>query len=111
MLYRSIGFAWPTNRDIPQALRDLYLREAGEVEWRDNRLLAYINGRKSFQGVPRHHLGGRARRLLLFGSLLARSTAARVYEPGIRYRWRGRGVETPSHSPTDRKSAGEGRRV
>ncbi|HEY9567398.1 MAG TPA: hypothetical protein VIR38_04865 [Thalassobaculum sp.] len=84
MLYRSIGFAWPTNRDIPQALRDLYLREAGEVEWRDNRLLAYINGPTSFHGVPRHHLGGRARRLLMFGSLLARSTAARVYDPAIR---------------------------
>src|SRR3546814_19593156 len=62
MLYRSIGFAWPTNRDIPQALRDLYLREAGEVEWRDNRLLAYINGTTTVHALPRPPPGRRARR-------------------------------------------------
>lgn len=84
MLYRSLGFAWPTNRDIPKALRDLYLREATEVEWRDNRLLAYLNGPSSFHGVPKHDLGAARRRLLMFGSLLDRETAARVYDEAIR---------------------------
>lgn len=83
MLYRSLGFAWPTNRDIPKALRDQFLREETEVEWRDNRLLAYVNGPVSFHGVPKHDLGDGRRRLLMCGSVLDRDTAARIYDQAI----------------------------
>lgn len=84
MLYRSLGFAWPTNRQIPAQLREWFLREAGEVEWRDNRLLAYVNGPSSFHGVPPHDIGDRRRRLLMFGSLLDTDTTARIYDETLR---------------------------
>lgn len=84
MLYRSLGFAWPTNRQIPKQLRDMFLREAGEVEWRDNRLLAYVNGPSSFHGVPPHDIGDQRRRLLMFGSLLDKDTTARIYDETLR---------------------------
>lgn len=84
MLYRSLGFAWPTNADIPRPLRDRFLREACEIDWKDNRLLAYVNGPTSFHGVPRHDLGDRRRRLLMLGSLLDKETAARIYDESLR---------------------------
>lgn len=83
MLYRSVGFAWPSNIPIPKPLRDRFLREAAEVEWRDNRLLAYVNGPTSFHGVPRHDLGAARRRLLMFGSLLDRTTTHRLLDPAL----------------------------
>lgn len=83
MLYRSVGFAWPTNRTLPPgAVRD-FLREAGEVEWRHNRLLAYVNGPTSFHGVPRHDIGSERRRLLMFGSLLDAPTATALLDPAL----------------------------
>ncbi|EDP63382.1 hypothetical protein BAL199_20405 [alpha proteobacterium BAL199] len=81
MLYRSLGFAWPSNTSIPSAIRDAFLREAEEIGWKDNRLFAYINGPWSFHGVPRHDLGDARRRLLMFGSLLDKATMAKVYDP------------------------------
>lgn len=81
MLYRSLGFAWPSNTSIPAGIRDNLLREAGEVGWQDNRLLAYVNGPWSFHGVPRHDLGTSRRRLLMFGSLLSKAAMARAYDP------------------------------
>jgi hypothetical protein len=84
MLYRPLGFAWPTNRDIPKPYRDHFLREATEVGWRDNRLLAYVNGPTSFHGVPAHDIGSARRRLLMFGSLLDKETAERVLDKAIR---------------------------
>jgi len=84
MLYRSLGFAWPTNYPIPQKVHQRLLREATEIEWRDNRLLAYVNGPWSFHGVPKHELGDSRRRLLMFGSLLDRATVERLFDPAIR---------------------------
>lgn len=84
MLYRSLGFAWPTNHPIPPRLRERFLREAVEIEWRDNRLLAYVNGPWSFHGVPKHELGDSRRRLLMFGSLLDPETLERHFDPAIR---------------------------
>ncbi|MEQ8395247.1 hypothetical protein [Thalassobaculum sp.] len=81
MLYRSLGFAWPSNTSIPKTIRDGLLREAGEIGWQDNRLLAYVNGPWSFHGVPRHDLGAARRRLLMFGSLLDKGAMAKVYDP------------------------------
>jgi hypothetical protein len=81
MLYRSLGFAWPSNTSIPSTIRDAFLREAGEIGWQDNRLFAYVNGPWSFHGVPRHDLGAARRRLLMFGSLLDKGTMAKVYDP------------------------------
>lgn len=83
MLYRSLGFSWPTNTPLPpEAVRD-FLREAGEVEWRHNRLLAYVNGPTSFHGVPRHDMGDARRRLLMFGSILDQATAAAMLDPAL----------------------------
>lgn len=84
MLYRSLGFAWPTNYPIPAKMREYFLREDREVEWRDNRLLAYVNGPMSFHGVPKHELGDSRRRLLMFGTLLDQPTIDRVLDPAIR---------------------------
>src|SRR3546814_18745791 len=42
MLYRSIGFVWPTNRDIPPVLLDPYPPQTGVVAGRVNRLLASL---------------------------------------------------------------------
>lgn len=84
MLYHSIGFAWPSNMTIPKVVRDRFLREEVEVGWRDNRLLAYINGPWSFHGVPRHDLGAARRRLLMFGALLDDTTMERIYDPELR---------------------------
>jgi len=83
MLYRSIGFAWPSNITIPKPLRDRFLREATEVEWRDNRLLAYVNGPTSFHGVPKHDLGDARRRLLMFGSLLDKEAARKLLDSAL----------------------------
>ena len=69
---------------IPKIVRDRFLREEVEVEWRDNRLLAYVNGPWSFHGVPRHDLGDARRRLLMFGSLLDDDTMARLYDAELR---------------------------
>jgi hypothetical protein len=80
MLYHSNGFAWPSNKVIPKAIRDRFLREAVDIGWRDNRLLAYLNGPWSFHGVPRHDLGTARRRLLMFGSLLDQETMVQVYD-------------------------------
>jgi hypothetical protein len=84
MLYRSLGFAWPTNAEIPRPLRERFLREEVEIGWRDNRLLAYVNGPTSFHGVPRHDLGEGRRRLLMCGSLLDQATTARIYDEALR---------------------------
>ncbi len=84
MLYRSLGFAWPTNYPIPAKMREYFLREDREIGWRDNRLLAYVNGPSSFHGVPKHELGASRRRLLMFGTLLDPATAERVLDPKIR---------------------------
>ena len=84
MLYRSLGFAWPSNHPIPPAVRDRFLREAKDVEWRDNRLLAYVNGPWSFHGVPRHDLGDGRRRLLMFGTLLDDAATDRVIDASLR---------------------------
>jgi len=84
MLYRSLGFAWPTNAEIPRSLRERFLREDVEIGWRDNRLLAYVNGPTSFHGVPRHDLGNGRRRLLMCGSVLDRETTARIYDESLR---------------------------
>lgn len=83
MLYKSLGFAWPSNMLVPAKFRDRFLREAEEVEWRDNRLLAYVNGPWSFHGVPRHDLGESRRRLLMFGTLLDTPTMNRIFDPEI----------------------------
>jgi len=83
MLYRSLGFAWPTNRTLPPGVVRDFLREAGEVEWRHNRLLAYVNGPTSFHGVPRHDIGSERRRLLMFGSLLDAPTAKALLDPAL----------------------------
>ncbi|MEQ8395246.1 hypothetical protein [Thalassobaculum sp.] len=80
-LYRSLGFAWPSNAPIPSAIRNRFLREAGEIEWRDNRLFAYVNGPRSFHGVSRHDLGEARRRLLMFGSIVDKDVMAKVYDP------------------------------
>jgi hypothetical protein len=84
MLYRSLGFAWPSNIPIPGKLQQRFLREAGEVTWRDNRLLAYVNGPWSFHGVPKQDLGEGRRRLLMFGSLLDKATTERIYDEALR---------------------------
>jgi hypothetical protein len=84
MLYRSLGFAWPTNAEIPRPLRERFLREDVEIGWRDNRLLAYVNGPTSFHGVPRHDLGNGRRRLLMCGSVLDRETTARIFDETLR---------------------------
>ncbi len=83
-LYRSLGFSWPTNIDIPVKLQTMFLRAEEEIGWRDNRLLAYINGPWSFHGVEKHDLGDSRRRLLMFGSIIDKSTAARVFDPELR---------------------------
>lgn len=80
MLYRSLGFAWPSNTRIPDVVREQFLREAVEVGWRDNRLLSYLNGPWSFHGVPKHDLGESRRRLLMFGNVLDGATANRLLE-------------------------------
>ncbi len=84
MLYRSLGFAWPTNAEIPRSFRERFLREDVEIGWRDNRLLAYVNGPTSFHGVSRHDLGSGRRRLLMCGSVLDRETAARIFDETLR---------------------------
>lgn len=84
MLYRSLGFAWPSNFLVPPKLLQRFLREAKEIEWRDNRLLAYVNGPWSFHGVPKHELGESRRRLLMFGSLLDQETIERHFDPELR---------------------------
>jgi len=84
MLYRSLGFGWPSNIAIPGKLVQRFLREAGEVTWQDNRLLAYVNGPWSFHGVPKQDLGEGRRRLLMFGSLLDKATIERVLDPEVR---------------------------
>jgi len=80
-LYRSLGFSWPTNIDLPEPVQKKFLRPDTEVEWHDNRLLAYVNGPWSFHGVEKHDLGAGRRRLLMFGSLLDKPTAERVFDP------------------------------
>lgn len=79
-LYRSNGFAWPSNLQIPPNVRDRFLREDREVEWIDNRLFAYVNGPWSFHGVPPHDLGDARRRLLMLGTLLTETSAADLFE-------------------------------
>jgi len=74
-LYHSNGFAWPSNLQIPPMVRDRFLRPVKEVGWRDNRLLAYVNGPWSFHGVDAHDLGDARRRILMFGSLLSDAAA------------------------------------
>ncbi len=78
MLYRSLGFSWPSNTPIPAQYVKQFLRETEEPAWQDNRLLAYVNGPWSFHGVKRHDLGDSRRRLLMFGSLLDRTTAQQL---------------------------------
>lgn len=79
MLYRSHGFAWPSNMSVPEQLRHRFLREARDVDWQDNRLLAYVNGPWSFHGVPSHDLGDSRRRLLMFGSVIDAATADTLF--------------------------------
>lgn len=80
MLYRSRGFAWPTNLQIPPKVRDRFLVPDREVGWRDNRLFAYVNGPWSFHGVDPHDLGDARRRLLMLGSLLTEEAADALFE-------------------------------
>jgi hypothetical protein len=79
-VFRSNGFAWPSNLAIPMRLREHFLREEAEIGWKDNRLFAYVNGPWSFHGVPAHDLGDARRRLLMLGTLLTEETVARVFE-------------------------------
>lgn len=81
-LYRSRGFAWPSNLQIPPKVRERFLVPEREVEWRDNRLFAYVNGPWSFHGVDPHDLGDARRRLLMLGTLLSEETAEALFGEG-----------------------------
>lgn len=78
-LYRSRGFAWPSNLQIPPKVRERFLVPEAEVGWRDNRLFAYVNGPWSFHGVDPHDLGEARRRLLMLGSLLTEEASETLF--------------------------------